>query len=565
MSDASAVSNNRLANDRIIRSPTGAEKTAKSWQTEAALRMLMNNLDPEVAERPSELVVYGGIGRAARNWACYDQIVASLRELEDDQTLLVQSGKPVGVFRTHADAPRVLIANSNIVPHWANWDKFNELDRMGLMMYGQMTAGSWIYIGSQGIVQGTYETFVEMGRQYYGGSLKGRWILTGGLGGMSGAQPLAAVMAGASMLAVECEPGRIQKRLDTGYLDCRVDTLDEALELITAACAEGKAISVGLLGNTAEVFPELVRRGVRPDAVTDQTSAHDPRNGYLPKGWTLEEAEQKRLTDPAAVEKAARQSMREHVEAMVAFHRMGIPTFDYGNNIRQMAFEEGLEDAFAFPGFVPAYIRPLFCRGIGPFRWAALSGDPEDIYKTDQKVKELLPDDVHLHNWMDMAREKIHFQGLPSRICWVGLGDRHRLGLAFNEMVAKGELKGPIVIGRDHLDSGSVASPNRETEAMRDGSDTVSDWPLLNALLNTASGATWVSLHHGGGVGMGFSQHSGMVIVADGTAEATRRLERVLWNDPATGVMRHADAGYDIAVECAHEKSLNLPMIKRGA
>ena len=565
MSDASAVSNNRLANDRIIRSPTGAEKTAKSWQTEAALRMLMNNLDPEVAERPSELVVYGGIGRAARNWACYDQIVASLRELEDDQTLLVQSGKPVGVFRTHADAPRVLIANSNIVPHWANWDKFNELDRMGLMMYGQMTAGSWIYIGSQGIVQGTYETFVEMGRQYYGGSLKGRWILTGGLGGMSGAQPLAAVMAGASMLAVECEPGRIQKRLDTGYLDCRVDTLDEALELITAACAEGKAISVGLLGNTAEVFPELVRRGVRPDAVTDQTSAHDPRNGYLPKGWTLEEAEQKRLTDPAAVEKAARQSMREHVEAMVAFHRMGIPTFDYGNNIRQMAFEEGLEDAFAFPGFVPAYIRPLFCRGIGPFRWAALSGDPEDIYKTDQKVKELLPDDVHLHNWMDMAREKIHFQGLPSRICWVGLGDRHRLGLAFNEMVAKGELKGPIVIGRDHLDSGSVASPNRETEAMRDGSDTVSDWPLLNALLNTASGATWVSLHHGGGVGMGFSQHSGMVIVADGTAEAARRLERVLWNDPATGVMRHADAGYDIAVECAHEKSLNLPMIKRGA
>ncbi|MBS0979560.1 urocanate hydratase [Acetobacter thailandicus] len=565
MSDASAVSNNRLANDRIIRSPTGTEKTAKSWQTEAALRMLMNNLDPEVAERPSELVVYGGIGRAARNWACYDQIVASLRELEDDQTLLVQSGKPVGVFRTHADAPRVLIANSNIVPHWANWDKFNELDRMGLMMYGQMTAGSWIYIGSQGIVQGTYETFVEMGRQYYGGSLKGRWILTGGLGGMSGAQPLAAVMAGASMLAVECEPGRIQKRLDTGYLDCRVDTLDEALELITAACAEGKAISVGLLGNTAEIFPELVRRGVRPDAVTDQTSAHDPRNGYLPKGWTLEEAEQKRLTDPAAVEKAARQSMREHVEAMVAFHRMGIPTFDYGNNIRQMALEEGLEDAFAFPGFVPAYIRPLFCRGIGPFRWAALSGDPEDIYKTDQKVKELLPDDVHLHNWMDMAREKIHFQGLPSRICWVGLGDRHRLGLAFNEMVAKGELKGPIVIGRDHLDSGSVASPNRETEAMRDGSDTVSDWPLLNALLNTASGATWVSLHHGGGVGMGFSQHSGMVIVADGTAEAARRLERVLWNDPATGVMRHADAGYDIAVECAHEKSLNLPMIKRGA
>ncbi|PAL23962.1 urocanate hydratase [Acetobacter syzygii] len=565
MSDASAVSNNRLANDRVIRSPTGPEKSAKSWQTEAALRMLMNNLDPEVAERPSELVVYGGIGRAARNWECYDQIVRSLKTLEDDQTLLVQSGKPVGVFRTHTDAPRVLIANSNIVPHWANWDKFNELDRMGLMMYGQMTAGSWIYIGSQGIVQGTYETFVEMGRQYYGGNLKGRWILTGGLGGMSGAQPLAAVMAGASMLAVECEPSRIQKRLDTGYLDRRVDTLDEALDLINAACAKGEAISVGLLGNAAEVFPELVRRGIRPDAVTDQTSAHDPRNGYLPKGWTLEEAEHKRLTDPAVVEKAARQSMRDHVEAMVAFHRMGIPTFDYGNNIRQMAFEEGLEDAFAFPGFVPAYIRPLFCRGIGPFRWAALSGDPEDIYKTDQKVKELLPDDVHLHNWMDMAREKIQFQGLPSRICWVGLGDRHRLGMAFNEMVANGELKGPIVIGRDHLDSGSVASPNRETEAMRDGSDTVSDWPLLNALLNTASGATWVSLHHGGGVGMGFSQHSGMVIVADGTPEAARRLERVLWNDPATGVMRHADAGYDIAVACAHEKSLDLPMITRGA
>lgn len=565
MSDTSAVSNGRLANDRVIRSPKGAQKSAKSWQTEAALRMLMNNLDPEVAERPSELVVYGGIGRAARNWACYDQIVASLRDLEDDQSLLVQSGKPVGVFRTHSDAPRVLIANSNIVPHWANWDKFNELDRMGLMMYGQMTAGSWIYIGSQGIVQGTYETFVEMGRQYYGGSLKGRWILTGGLGGMSGAQPLAAVMAGASMLAVECEPGRIQKRLDTGYLDRRVDTLDEALELINAACERGEAISVGLLGNAADIFPELVRRGIRPDAVTDQTSAHDPRNGYLPKGWTLEEAERKRQTDPAAVEKAARLSMRDHVAAMVAFHRMGIPTFDYGNNIRQMAFEEGLEDAFAFPGFVPAYIRPLFCRGIGPFRWAALSGDPEDIYKTDQKVKELLPDDVHLHNWMDMAREKIQFQGLPSRICWVGLGDRHRLGLAFNEMVANGELKGPIVIGRDHLDSGSVASPNRETEAMRDGSDTVSDWPLLNALLNTASGATWVSLHHGGGVGMGFSQHAGMVIVADGTPEAARRLERVLWNDPATGVMRHADAGYDIAVACAHEKSLNLPMIKPGA
>ncbi|WP_215751300.1 MULTISPECIES: urocanate hydratase [unclassified Gluconobacter] len=551
----------RLSNDRVIRADHGSEITAKSWQTEAAMRMLMNNLDPEVAEKPSELVVYGGIGRAARNWDCYDRIVEALRELGDEETLIVQSGKPVGVFRTHANAPRVLIANSNLVPHWATWEKFNELDRAGLMMYGQMTAGSWIYIGSQGIVQGTYETFVEMGRQYYGGDLKGRWILTGGLGGMSGAQPLAAVMAGASMLAVECEPSRIQKRLETGYLDRQVQDLDEALQIIHEACAKGEAVSVGLLGNAAEVFPELVRRGIRPDGVTDQTSAHDPLNGYLPAGWSLEKAEKLRITDPAAVEKAARESMRLQVEAMVAFHRMGVPTFDYGNNIRQMALEEGLEDAFAFPGFVPAYIRPLFCRGIGPFRWAALSGDPEDIYKTDAKVKELLPDDKHLHNWLDMAREKIQFQGLPSRICWVGLGDRHRLGLAFNEMVANGELKAPIVIGRDHLDSGSVASPNRETEAMRDGSDAVSDWPLLNALLNTASGATWVSLHHGGGVGMGFSQHSGMVIVADGTEDAAARLGRVLWNDPATGVMRHADAGYDIAVSCAHENGLNLPMI----
>lgn len=551
----------RLSNDRVIRADHGSEITAKSWQTEAAMRMLMNNLDPEVAEKPSELVVYGGIGRAARNWDCYDRIVECLRNLGDEETLVVQSGKPVGVFRTHSNAPRVLIANSNLVPHWATWEKFNELDRAGLMMYGQMTAGSWIYIGSQGIVQGTYETFVEMGRQYYGGDLKGRWILTGGLGGMSGAQPLAAVMAGASMLAVECEPSRIQKRLETGYLDRQVQDLDEALEIIHDACAKGEAVSVGLLGNAAEVFPELVRRGIRPDGVTDQTSAHDPLNGYLPAGWSLEKAEKLRITDPASVEKAARESMRLQVEAMVVFHRMGVPTFDYGNNIRQMAFEEGLEDAFSFPGFVPAYIRPLFCRGIGPFRWAALSGDPEDIYKTDAKVKELLPDDKHLHNWLDMAREKIQFQGLPSRICWVGLGDRHRLGLAFNEMVANGELKAPIVIGRDHLDSGSVASPNRETEAMRDGSDAVSDWPLLNALLNTASGATWVSLHHGGGVGMGFSQHSGMVIVADGTEDAAARLGRVLWNDPATGVMRHADAGYDIAVSCAHEKGLNLPMI----
>ena len=554
----------RLSNDRIIRAAHGPEITAKNWQAEAAMRMLMNNLDPDVAEKPSELVVYGGIGRAARNWECYDQIVQSLLDLESDQTLLVQSGKPVGVFRTHENAPRVLIANSNLVPHWANWDKFNELDRAGLMMYGQMTAGSWIYIGSQGIVQGTYETFVEMGRQYYGGDLTGRWILTGGLGGMRGAQPLAAVMAGASMLAVECEPGRIEKRLQTGYLDRRANTLDEALEIIDAACKSGKPISVGLLGNAAEVFPELVRRGIRPDGVTDQTSAHDPLNGYLPAGWSLDHAEKMRITDPAAVEKAAKESMKLHVEAMVAFHRMGIPTFDYGNNIRQMALEVGCEEAFAFPGFVPAYIRPLFCKGIGPFRWAALSGDPEDIFKTDAKVKELLPDDKHLHNWLDMAREKIHFQGLPSRICWVGLGDRHRLGLAFNEMVASGELKAPIVIGRDHLDSGSVASPNRETEAMRDGSDAVSDWPLLNALLNTASGATWVSLHHGGGVGMGFSQHSGMVIVADGTEDAANRLKRVLWNDPATGVMRHADAGYDIAIDCAHEKGLDLPMVKKA-
>jgi len=554
----------RLSNDRIIRAAHGPEITAKNWQAEAAMRMLMNNLDPDVAEKPSELVVYGGIGRAARNWECYDQIVQSLLDLESDQTLLVQSGKPVGVFRTHENAPRVLIANSNLVPHWANWNKFNELDRAGLMMYGQMTAGSWIYIGSQGIVQGTYETFVEMGRQYYGGDLTGRWILTGGLGGMSGAQPLAAVMAGASMLAVECEPGRIEKRLQTGYLDRRANTLDEALEIIDAACKSGKPVSVGLLGNAAEVFPELVRRGIRPDGVTDQTSAHDPLNGYLPAGWSLDHAEKMRITDPAAVEKAAKESMKLHVEAMVAFHRMGIPTFDYGNNIRQMALEVGCEEAFAFPGFVPAYIRPLFCKGIGPFRWAALSGDPEDIFKTDAKVKELLPDDKHLHNWLDMAREKIHFQGLPSRICWVGLGDRHRLGLAFNEMVASGELKAPIVIGRDHLDSGSVASPNRETEAMRDGSDAVSDWPLLNALLNTASGATWVSLHHGGGVGMGFSQHSGMVIVADGTEDAANRLKRVLWNDPATGVMRHADAGYDIAIDCAHEKGLDLPMIKKA-
>lgn len=548
-------------NIREVRSPRGSELNARTWLTEAPLRMLMNNLDPEVAENPNELVVYGGIGRAARTWNDFDRIVASLKTLGDDETLLVQSGKPVGVFRTHPDAPRVLIANSNLVPHWATWEKFNELDRKGLMMYGQMTAGSWIYIGTQGIVQGTYETFVEAGRQHYGGNLRGKWILTGGLGGMGGAQPLAAVMAGACCLAVECDPDRIDFRLRTRYVDERADTLEEALEKIERWTTAGEAKSVGLVGNTADILPELVRRGVRPDIVTDQTSAHDPLNGYLPKGWSLAEWRDKRTSDPKAVERAARASMREHVEAMVAFWNAGVPTLDYGNNIRQVAKEEGFENAFAFPGFVPAYIRPLFCRGIGPFRWAALSGDPADIYKTDAKVRELTPGNTHLHNWLDMARERIAFQGLPARICWVGLGDRHRLGLAFNEMVARGELKAPVVIGRDHLDSGSVASPNRETEAMKDGSDAVSDWPLLNALLNTASGATWVSLHHGGGVGMGFSQHAGMVIVADGTPEAAKRLERVLWNDPATGVMRHADAGYDIAIECARENQLNLPGI----
>ncbi|RVD18361.1 MAG: urocanate hydratase [Mesorhizobium sp.] len=553
--------NNPRHNIREVRSPRGTEISARSWLTEAPLRMLMNNLDPDVAENPNELVVYGGIGRAARTWNDFDRIVASLRTLADDETLLVQSGKPVGVFRTHPDAPRVLIANSNLVPHWANWEKFNELDKKGLMMYGQMTAGSWIYIGTQGIVQGTYETFVEAGRQHYGGNLKGKWILTGGLGGMGGAQPLAAVMAGACCLAIECNPDSIDFRLRTRYVDERADTLDEALEKIERWTKAGEAKSVGLLGNTAEIVPEMFRRGIHPDMVTDQTSAHDPINGYLPKGWTMAEWREKRVSDPKVVEKAARASMREHVEAMVAFWNAGVPTLDYGNNIRQVAKEEGFENAFAFPGFVPAYIRPLFCRGIGPFRWAALSGDPEDIYKTDAKVRELTPGNTHLHNWLDMARERIAFQGLPARICWVGLGDRHRLGLAFNEMVAKGELKAPVVIGRDHLDSGSVASPNRETESMKDGSDAVSDWPLLNALLNTASGATWVSLHHGGGVGMGFSQHAGMVIVADGTPDAARRLERVLWNDPATGVMRHADAGYDVAIECAKEHQLNLPGI----
>ena len=568
-SDHSSTGHSMLRRDpgRVIRAPRGTVLSAKSWLTEAPLRMLMNNLDPEVAEKPEELIVYGGIGRAARDWACFDKIVEVLKTLENDETLLIQSGKPVGVLKTHADAPRVLIANSNLVPHWATWEHFNELDAKGLMMFGQMTAGSWIYIGSQGIVQGTYETFAEAGRQHYGGDLQGKWILTGGLGGMGGAQPLAATMAGASMLAVECNPRRIQMRLDTNYLDRRAATLDEALAILDAAHAKGEAVSVGLLGNAADIFPELVRRvnagdpKARPNLVTDQTSAHDPLNGYLPAGWSLEDAEQRRTADPAGLVRAAKASMAVQVRAMLAFHRMGIPTVDYGNNIRQMAFEAGVADAFDFPGFVPAYIRPLFCRGIGPFRWVALSGDPEDIYRTDAKVKEVLPGNAHLHHWLDMAKSRIKFQGLPARICWIGLGDRARVGLAFNEMVASGELKAPVVIGRDHLDSGSVASPNRETEAMKDGSDAVSDWPLLNALVNCASGATWVSFHHGGGVGMGFSQHAGMVIVCDGTPEAAKRIERVLTNDPASGVMRHADAGYEDAIQCAREHGLQLPMV----
>ncbi len=556
-------------NLRDVYPPTGPEKTCKSWQTEAAMRMLMNNLHPDVAENPHELVVYGGIGRAARTWDDFDRIVATLKTLEADETLVVQSGRPVAVIRTHTDAPRVLIANSNLVPHWATWAHFNELDRKGLMMYGQMTAGSWIYIGTQGIVQGTYETFAEAGRQHYGGNLTGKWILTGGLGGMGGAQPLAAVMAGACCLAVEVDETRIDFRLRTRYLDAKARTLDEALALIAEWTAKGQAKSVGLLGNAAEIFPELLARmkagaplpNGRPDIVTDQTSAHDPLHGYCPAGWTVADWRLRQETDPAAVERAARASMRAHVEAMVGFWNAGVPTLDYGNNIRQVARDEGLENAFAFPGFVPAYIRPLFCKGIGPFRWCALSGDPEDIHKTDAAMKRLFPDNAHLHRWLDMAADRIAFQGLPARICWIGLGDRHRAGLMFNEMVASGELSAPIVIGRDHLDSGSVASPNRETEAMKDGSDAVSDWPLLNALVNTASGATWVSLHHGGGVGMGFSQHAGVVIVADGTPEAARRLERVLWNDPASGVWRHADAGYDSAIQCARDHGLRLPAI----
>ena len=548
--------------DRVIHAPTGTEISARSWLTEAPLRMLMNNLDPAVAEHPQSLVVYGGIGRAARNWECYDRIIETLRQLGDDETLLIQSGKPVGVFRTHTEAPRVLIANSNLVPHWANWEHFNELDQQGLMMYGQMTAGSWIYIGSQGIVQGTYETFAAMAKQHFDGIAKGRWILTAGLGGMGGAQPLAAAMAGFCMLAVEVDESRIDFRIGNGYLDKKATSLDEAMEMINSAIANGEAISVGLLANAADIFPEMLVRGITPDCVTDQTSAHDPLNGYLPRGWTMDEAADKRISNPADVVKAAKQSMAIHVQAMLDLQDKGAATVDYGNNIRQMALEEGVLNAFDFPGFVPAYIRPLFCEGIGPFRWVALSGDPEDIYKTDAKVKELIPDNPQLHNWLDLARERIQFQGLPARICWVGLKDRARLGQAFNDMVASGELKAPIVIGRDHLDSGSVASPNRETEAMMDGSDAVSDWPLLNALLNTAGGATWVSFHHGGGVGMGFSQHAGVVIVCDGSDAARERVGRVLWNDPGTGVMRHADAGYETAKNCARENGLNLPMLE---
>jgi len=547
---------------RVIRAARGSTLSARSWLTEAPMRMLMNNLDPDVAERPAELVVYGSIGRAARDWESYDAIIATLKRLQVDQTLLIQSGKPVGVFTTHADAPRVLIANSNLVPHWATWEHFNELDRKGLMMFGQMTAGSWIYIGSQGIVQGTYETFAEMGRRHYGGELSGRWLLTAGLGGMGGAQPLAAVMAGASCLVVECQRSRIEMRLRTGYLDHAADSLNEALEIITRSCTDKRPVSVGLLGNMAEILPELFRRGVRPDLLTDQTSAHDPVNGYLPMGWSVERWLMERERDPTGVAQAAKASMAVHVRSMLDFQKAGVPTVDYGNNIRQMALAEGVDNAFDIPGFVPAYIRPLFCRGVGPFRWVALSGDAQDIYRMDARVKELLPEDKSLHHWLDMARAKIRFQGLPARICWVGLGDRHRLGLAFNQMVASGELKAPVVIGRDHLDSGSVASPNRETEAMRDGSDAVSDWPLLNALLNTASGATWVSFHHGGGVGMGYSQHAGLVIVCDGTPDAARRIARVLWNDPATGVMRHADAGYPEAIACAQQHALDLPFLR---
>ena len=551
----------RLDNIRVVKSPTGPELNARQWSTEAPMRLLMNNLDPDVAERPGELVVYGGIGRAARNWASFDRIVDVLKQLRDDQTLLVQSGKPVGVFPTHKGAPRVIVANGNLVPKWADWTHFNELDRKGLTMYGQMTAGSWLYIGSQGIVQGTYETFGEIGRRHFGGSLAGRWFLTAGLGGMGGAQPLAATMAGASMIAVECQASRIEFRQRTGYLDRSAATLDEALAMIDAAKASGKPVSVGLIGNAAEIFAEIAARGIVPDMVTDQTSAHDPVNGYLPAGWTLAEWEERRERDPEAVAEAAKESMAAEVRAILKFRDMGSVVLDYGNNIRAMAKEMGVEDAFSYPGFVEAYVRPLFCRGKGPFRWVALSGDPQDIYKTDAKIRELLADDAFLHNWIDKAQKNIKFQGLPARICWIGLGDRHRVGLAFNEMVARGELSAPLVIGRDHMDSGSVSSPNRETEGMLDGSDAVSDWPILNALLNSACGADWVSFHHGGGVGMGYSQHSGIALVADGSPEAAERIGRVLWNDPATGVMRHADAGYDIAIDCARENGLWLPMM----
>lgn len=544
-----------------IRAPTGTKLHAKSWLTEAPLRLIMNNLDPAVGEKPEELVVYGGIGKAARNWACYQAIVDSLKKLELDETLLIQSGKPVGILKTHSLAPRVLIANSNLVPAWSTWEHFRELDKKGLMMFGQMTAGSWIYIGSQGIVQGTYETFVELGRQHYDGNLAGKWVLTAGLGGMGGAQPLAATMAGASLLGIECQADRIDKRLATGYLDKRADTLDEAIQIIETATQNNQAVSVGLLGNAAEILPEMYAKGIRPDALTDQTSAHDPANGYLPIGWSVEKWQQMRRSDPDAVSKAASKSIVKHVRAMLDFHQAGVPVFDYGNNIRQVAYDHGVTNAFDFPGFVPAYVRPLFCRGVGPFRWVALSGDPEDIYKTDAKVKELIPDDPHLHAWLDSAKEKIHFQGLPARICWVGLGYRHKLGLAFNEMVRTGELKAPIAIGRDHLDSGSVASPNRETESMKDGSDAVSDWAFLNALINTASGATWVSIHHGGGVGMGYAQHAGFVIVCDGTKESDEKISRVLWNDPASGVIRHADAGYDEAIDCAKQYEVSIPML----
>ncbi|SDY23702.1 urocanate hydratase [Delftia lacustris] len=565
---ATAATNPRYDASRVIRAPRGSELHCKNWLAEAAYRMLQNNLDPDVAENPKALVVYGGIGRAARNWECYDQILESLKKLEADESLLIQSGKPVGVFKTHENAPRVLLANSNLVPQWANWEHFNELDQNGLFMYGQMTAGSWIYIGAQGIVQGTFETFVEAGRQHYNNDLTGKWILTAGLGGMGGAQPLAGVLAGACVLAIECQQSSIDFRLRTRYLDKQARDIDHALELIAQHTAAGEAISIGLLGNAAEILPELVRRakagGARPDIVTDQTSAHDLINGYLPVGWTVDEW-RAAAADPsrhAQLKAAAAQGCAQHVQAMLDFQAMGIPTVDYGNNIRQVALDQGVKNAFDFPGFVPAYIRPLFCEGKGPFRWVALSGDPEDIYKTDAKIKELFPDNKHTHRWLDMARERISFQGLPARICWLGLGERHKAALAFNEMVKNGELKAPIVIGRDHLDCGSVASPNRETESMKDGTDAVSDWPLLNALLNTAGGATWVSLHHGGGVGMGYSQHAGVVIVADGTDEAAARLGRVLWNDPATGVMRHADAGYDIAVAAAKRHQLNLPMVK---